>query len=61
MKTKNGGILIAAVVLASALQAPAIEQLKVTVQGSNAIVAWPSRTGETYIVQYRPTLATNDF
>lgn len=37
----------------------AIEGLKLTVQSSNAVVSWPSRDGETYIIQHRSTLHTN--
>jgi hypothetical protein len=32
---------------------------KISVVGSNAIVSWPSRTGETFVVLYRATLHTN--
>lgn len=60
MKTIFGGILIATTLFASVIQTRAIEGLKVSIQGSNAMVSWPSQTGATYIVQYRPTLNTND-
>ena len=48
-----------------ALFAPLIHVLadvpgtKISVVGSNAIVSWPSRTGETFVVQYRAALHTN--
>jgi hypothetical protein len=47
-----------AAVLAS-VRVQAIENLRLSIQGSDVILSWPSRTGETYIVQYRPTLASN--
>jgi hypothetical protein len=48
--------------LASAVQTFAIEglQLQVSLQSSNAVLSWPSQDGETYFVQYRPTIGTND-
>lgn len=36
-----------------------IEQLGISLQSSNAVVSWPSRANETYIVQYRPAFDTN--
>lgn len=38
----------------------AIEGLKLSVQCSNVVLAWPSAEGETYVVQYRPTLNPSD-
>jgi hypothetical protein len=61
MKTINYGIIGAvALSFASAIHAPAIEGLQVSVQCSNVVLSWPSVEGETYIVQYRQTLATTD-
>lgn len=61
MKTIQGGIFtIAITLLASAVHSPAIHGLKVSVQGSNAVLSWPSSEYQKFIVQYRPTLKTND-
>ena len=57
MKAKQGVIILAA--LAAAFHASAIEGLKIRVQCPNVLLSWPSRTGEIYIVQYRPTLNIN--
>jgi hypothetical protein len=59
MKTINL-VIIGAVALsfASAIPSFAIEGLKISVQSSNVVLSWPSTNGETYIVQYRPTLNT---
>jgi hypothetical protein len=42
--------------LASAVQTFAIEGLQLSLQCSNVVLSWPSVEGDTYIVQYRPTL-----
>ena len=54
-------ILVLAVIalLISAAPSSAIENLRISVSGSNAVLSWPSLTNETFIVQYRPALATN--
>ncbi len=59
MKTMRH-VIIGAVALsfASAVHTFAIEGLKIAVQSSNVVLSWPSTNGETYIVQYRPTLNT---
>jgi len=60
MKTTRSAIIGAvALLFASAIQTLALEGLKVSVQYSNVVLSWPSVEGETYIVQYRPTLYTN--
>lgn len=48
--------------LASAVQSFAIEglQLQVSLQTSNVVMSWPSQVGETYFVQFRPTLGTTN-
>lgn len=46
--------------LVSLVQTFAIEGLKLSLQCSNVVLSWPSMEGETYIVQYRPTLRAND-
>lgn len=52
--------LIAATVVALLVgQAHAIEKLRLSIVGSDVVLAWPSRTGETYIVQFRASFATN--
>jgi len=60
MNMKKSGIVIATALLVSAFHATAIEGLQISIQGSNAVLSWPSVTGQTYFVQYRPTLNTND-
>ena len=37
----------------------AIEGLKLKIRCPDVVLSWPSTNGETYIVQYRPTLDTN--
>ncbi len=59
MKTKLG-VLVGVGVFAIVLGANAIENLQISVVGSNAILSWPSVANESFIVQYRATLATND-
>ena len=59
MKTIRHAIIGAvALSCASAIHTFAIEGLKISVQSSNVVLSWPSTNGETYIVQYRPTLNT---
>lgn len=55
---KQGAIFTVLLTLI-ALEATAIEDLKIRVQGSNVVLHWPSVAGETFIVQHRPTLETN--
>ncbi len=38
----------------------AIDGLKLSVQSSDVVLTWPSLEGETYVVQYRPTLNLTD-
>jgi hypothetical protein len=45
--------------LASNKNCSAIEGLKISVQGSNVVLSWPSTNIETYLVRYRPDLSTN--
>ncbi len=45
----------------STLQVLAIEDLKVSVQFSNAVVSWPSATNETFLVQYRSNLTDSSW
>ncbi|MBI5388010.1 MAG: hypothetical protein HZA90_25380 [Verrucomicrobia bacterium] len=56
MKSNYPNLLAAAVLTVSALPCFAIQNLRVAVQGTNAVLSWPSRAGETYLVQYRATL-----
>jgi len=63
MKTTKQGIIGAlTLLLASAAPTLAIEGLKIAVVCPDVVLSWPSTStnGETYIVQYRPTLDTND-
>jgi hypothetical protein len=55
MKTTNR-ILLTLAIFVSAVQAYAIEGLKLSVQCSDVVLHWPSTEGKNYIVQYRPTL-----
>ncbi len=34
----------------------AIEDLRISVEGTNVVLNWPSTNGETYVVQFRPSL-----
>ena len=56
MNTIKQGIIGTAVLLVAAHHTFAIEGLKLSLQCSNVVLSWPSVEGETYIVQYRPTL-----
>ncbi|MFN3407882.1 MAG: Ig-like domain-containing protein [Limisphaerales bacterium] len=49
----------ACLLFATAVHTYAIEGLQLSLQCSNVVLTWPSVEGETYIVQYRPTLDTN--
>ena len=57
MKT-NITLTIAVLLVFSGSQRPvhAIEDLRLQVQGTNAVLSWPSVEGETFIVRYRPRL-----
>lgn len=59
MKTLKQGVLIAAFATLVTLSASvsAIEGLQLTVQCPDVILGWPSLSGESYIVQWRPTLS----
>jgi len=52
-------IATAALLLSTAVHTLAIEGLKLTLQCQDVVLTWPSVEGETYIVQYRPSLDTN--
>src|SRR5215813_12018611 len=60
MKMVKQGVVSAAILVAltSIPQSFAIEGLKIKAQCPNLVLTWPSGTGETYIVRYRPTLDT---
>ena len=64
MKTIQQEILALtlALSLVSASSAFAIEGLQLLVQSTNAVLSWPSDydSGETFLVQYRPTLNPTD-
>lgn len=59
MKIERAASAGVAVLLFSGNQLLGIEGLKLSVQSSNVVLEWPSVSGETYIVQHRPTLDTN--
>lgn len=63
MKTTIRGVIGAiALLLATAVHTFAIEGLQISVQCSNVVLSWPSGefSGDTYIVEYRPTLSSTD-
>ena len=62
MKPIKLAVIAAAFFLAATVPAFAIEGLKIAVVCPDVVLSWPSTStnGETYIVQYRPTLDTND-
>src|SRR5262252_8922482 len=60
MKRISQGILGALIISSSTLHLPAIEGLRISVQCPNVILSWPSTHTETYIVQCRPSLSTNN-
>jgi hypothetical protein len=53
-------ILAAGLLFALAIHSFAIEGIKLSIQSSNVVLAWPSVAGETYMVQYRQTLDAAD-
>src|SRR5437764_11505966 len=61
MKKMNRGFFVILLAL-ELLPLPlfAIEALKISVVCPDVVLSWPSTNAETYIVQYRPTLNTND-
>jgi len=59
MKTING-IIGALILLASSIPAFAIDGLQISVPATNAVLSWPSLTNETYVIEYRETLSTNE-
>ena len=52
--------IIASLLCVSSIRTFAIEGLQLSVQSSNVVLSWPSVEGETYVVQYRPTLNATD-
>lgn len=56
MRFIKGAGAVLAVFMAMVLNSPAIEGLTISVQCPNVVLGWPSNPGETYIVQWRPTL-----
>lgn len=61
MNKIHGGVLLTLLGLVlSPFRLGAIEGLKISVTCPDVILSWPSKTGETYVVQYRATLNTND-
>lgn len=50
------GLAAAMILLASSTPSLCIEGLHITVQCPDVILSWPSTSGETYIVQWRPSL-----
>lgn len=51
---------VVALFFAATVNLFAIEDLRIRVDGPDVVLSWPSAEGETYIVQYRGTLETND-
>jgi len=56
---RNGLVPAGVALLLSIVSVHGIEGIKLAVQGSNAIVTWPSVEGETYIVRHRATLQSD--
>jgi hypothetical protein len=56
MKLTRAFTFASTILLASSTHLIAIEGLKIAVRCPDVILGWPSAAGETYIVQYRPTL-----
>src|SRR5829696_4709759 len=52
-------VLVVLSIFGSALFTHAIENLRISVQGSNVVLSWPSLTNENFIVEYRELLTTN--
>jgi hypothetical protein len=60
MKTTKSAILVAgAALLVSTAQSFGVVGQAIQVQGTNLVLSWPSQGYEYYLIQYRPTLATN--
>ncbi len=51
--------LLAFALVFIAAETRAIEGLRISVVQSNVVLAWPSRTNETFIVQWRAAFDTN--
>ncbi len=60
MKTKIAIIAVVTILMAFTLPSFAIEKLTLSLQSSNVVLTWPSVAGETYIIQSRASLDTND-
>ncbi len=61
MKTLKLAIIGAvALSFATAIHSFAMDGLQIVAQSGNAVLFWPSLTNETYVVQYRQTLAETD-
>jgi hypothetical protein len=56
---RNGLSLFGLALLLSTARVPAIEGMRLTVQGSNAVITWPSTDEQSYYVRHRSTLDTN--
>ena len=56
---RNGLSLFGLALLLSAARVPAIEGMKLTVQGSNAVITWPSTDEQSYNVRHRSALHPN--
>jgi hypothetical protein len=60
MKKKHLPLIALCILIASLTSSLAIEGIQVSIQSSNVVLSWPSLTNETYIAQYRKTLAATD-
>jgi hypothetical protein len=61
MKIEKNGIGVAIFLfLISLVPTFAVDELQISVQAANAVLAWPSLTNETYVVQYRNSLDATD-
>jgi hypothetical protein len=50
---------IVAIVLLSAHHADAITNTTIAIQGTNVVISWPSKTGASYLIQFRSAFDTN--
>jgi hypothetical protein len=55
MKTRSV-LLMVMTVLATAVPGSAIENLRLSLQGSNVVLSWPSLTNQAFYIQYVPNL-----
>jgi len=60
MKTKTAFLTLIGILMAFTRPSFAIEGLTISIECTNVVLRWPSVEGETYIVQHRASLDTNE-